>query len=642
MFNQRMKTILRELMAAESPITGAYLANLNQVTSRTTREDIKSLDGILAENGANVISVMGKGYKLTIEDDAKFKKFLQTVSYDESPRNSFIPKTPKERVSYLIRRLLLSENYLKLEDIADEMYISKSTIQNDLKHVKQILNKYDIQLESRPNYGIKVSGSELKLRFCMSEYIFDRHEERGEKLYDTHLANQDDLDQFLDIIMRQIKANEITISDIAIHNLLIHIAIAYERIKNGHHVTLIKSEMQEIKKQREYQVAEKIVKEVEERFHVQFPRQEVAYIAIHLLGTKMLSQTIEEAEQVIENEIIQIVKLALDKIEERFHLGIKDDEELILGLSLHLKPAVNRYKYGMNIRNPMLQDIKKNYPLAFDAAVVAGLAIGEYTKTEIDENEIGYLALHIGAAMERKKLKSGPKRCLVVCASGLGTAQLIYYKLKSYFGNNLEVVGITEYYKLKQFRLTDLDFIVSSISIPEKLNIPVIEVNAILRESDLKQIEKLIIDNQPPINTYFRKDLMFLRKNFHSYEEVLTFFHTALLEKGLVDNTFLEAIFEREKVAPTSFGNLVAVPHPIVPKTNQTFIAVCTLDKPIQWKDKPVQLVCMLCVKKNSEENLQEMYGLLARLIDNSSMVQNLLKTKSYEQFMQVLKEHSC
>ncbi|MEK3646709.1 PTS sugar transporter subunit IIA [Aeribacillus sp. FSL K6-1121] len=135
---------------------------------------------------------------------------------------------------------------------------------------------------------------------------------------------------------------------------------------------------------------------------------------------------------------------------------------------------------------------------------------------------------------------------------------------------------------------------------------------------------------------------MFLRKNFHSYEEVLTFFHTALLEKGLVDNTFLEAIFEREKVAPTSFGNLVAVPHPIVPKTNQTFIAVCTLDKPIQWKDKPVQLVCMLCVKKNSKENLQDMYGLLVRLIDNSSMVQNLLKTKSYEQFIQVLKEHSC
>src|SRR5699024_10728226 len=83
---------------------------------------------------------------------------------------------------------------------------------------------------------------------------------------------------------------------------------------------------------------------------------------------------------------------------------------------------------GMNIRNPMLADIKKNYPLAFEAGIIASLAIEKHTGTKIDENEVGYLALHIGAAIERRKLKSGPKRCLIVCASGLGTAQLIFYK----------------------------------------------------------------------------------------------------------------------------------------------------------------------------------------------------------------------
>ncbi|NRK74294.1 PRD domain-containing protein, partial [Salmonella enterica subsp. enterica serovar Typhi] len=148
------------------------------------------------------------------------------------------------------------------------------------------------------------------------------------------------------------------------------------------------------------------------------------------------------------------------------------DEELIFGMSMHLKPAVNRIKYGMNIRNPMLQEIKNNYPLAYEAGIIAGLAIKEYTEIEMDENEIGYLALHIGAAMERKKLHSGPKRCLVVCASGLGTAQLIYYRLKSYFGSNLEVIGTTEYYMLDQYNLNEIDFIVSSIPIKESFAVP--------------------------------------------------------------------------------------------------------------------------------------------------------------------------
>lgn len=639
MFNSRMRTILRELMAAQTPITGAYLANLNQVTARTTREDVKSLDELILGHGASIDSVMGKGYQLEITDDTKFRKYLQTVFEKEVTTEGYVPESPEERTTYLIKRLLLSEGYLKLDDLADELYVSRSTIQNTLKPVKEILNNYDIKLESRPNYGLKITGNELKLRFCMAEYIFDRNDEKSQGLLDPQFSSipQEDLDAISDIILRQIKEHHITLSDIAMNNLLIHIAIAYKRIKSGYHVTLYHTDLEEIMEQTEFQVAKKIVKEVEATFQVKFPQTEVAYIAIHLLGTKMLSQKNEVVGQVMEEEVFKLVNFALEKIEAELDLGIKDDKELILGLSLHLKPAINRYKYGMNIRNPMLEDIKKNYPLAFEAGIIAGLAIEEETGTEINENEVGYLALHIGAAIERSKLKSGPKRCLIVCASGLGTAQLIYYKLKSQFGRNLDVVGTTEYYKLNQYNLHEVDFIISSIPIAEELPAPVIEVNAIMGDNDLRKIESHIVDRKEDVDTYFRKDLMFLRKNFTTKEAALEFLHKTLYGKGLVDKHFLDAIYERENVAPTAFGNLVAIPHPIAPKSEQTFLAVCTLEKPIMWQDKPVQLICVLSVKKNSQEDLQAMYDQLGKIIDNSSMVQKLIKAKTAEEFMSVL-----
>src|SRR5699024_3230332 len=138
-------------------------------------------------------------------------------------------------------------------------------------------------------------------------------------------------------------------------------------------------------------------------------------------------------------------------------------------------PAINRYKYGMNIRNPMLEDIKRNYPLAYEAGIVAGLAIEEHTGSEINENEIGYLALHIGAAMERRKMETHPKRCLIVCASGLGSAQLLYYRIKSKFEGKLDVVGTTEYYKLNQYDLNAIDFIISSVPISDDVPVPVLE-----------------------------------------------------------------------------------------------------------------------------------------------------------------------
>ncbi|PAV31127.1 PTS fructose transporter subunit IIA [Virgibacillus profundi] len=641
MLNSRMKTILQKLITAESPLTGKYLANINQVTSRTTREDVKSLNELLVENGANVDSVMGKGYQLIIDDDLCFRKYLQSI-FKEEVSDAFLPKTPEEREGYLIKRLLLSEGYEKLDDLADEIYVSKSTIQNDLKLVKDRLADYDIQLESRPNYGLKITGSELKRRFCMSEYLFDRNDGSCDCSNESGLTTvaQSDLDKIQTIIMRQIEQHHITLSDIAINNLLIHIAIAYKRIKSGYHVSLYQTDMQDILDQKEYLVAEKIVREVEDTFQVKFPQAEIAYIAIHLLGTKMLSQandSKEVVEQVLEQDIYQLVMNILAKIEAEFNLGITQDEELIIGLGLHLKPSINRYKYGMNVRNPMLRNIKQNYPLAFEAGILAGLAIEEHTETKINENEIGYLALHIGAAIERQKIKTGPKRCLIVCASGLGTAKLIYYKLKSQFGREMDVIGTTEYYKLDQYDLNDIDFIVSSIPISEKLPVPVVEVNAILGDQDLEKIGGFIAGGSKNGNGYFNKELMFLRKSFASKEEVLEFMHGELLERGLVESSFLDAVKEREAIAPTSFGNLVAVPHPITPKSNTTFLAICTLEKPILWHDKSVQFICFLCVKKNSTEDLQSMYDLLGKIIENGAVVQKLVGAGTYEEFLGVL-----
>ncbi|MCG1027101.1 BglG family transcription antiterminator [Virgibacillus halodenitrificans] len=641
MLNFRMEVILRELMAAKSPITGNYLATINEVTPRTTREDIKSLDSVLVNYGARVISVMGQGYQLNIMEEKQFQNLLKEVT-EGSDGNNLLVNTPEERVSFLIKYLLLTSNYVKLDELAERLYVSKSTIQNDIKQVKKILLEYDLRLESRPNYGLKIVGDELKLRFCMAEYIFDREEKSKEHLLEPLFSSitQVDMDRIQNIIMKQITSNEITLSDIAINNLLIHISIAYKRIKSGHHVSLYHTDIQEIIEQKEYMVACEIVKDVEKEFSVKFPEEETAYIAIHLLGTKMLSHTKTDSKivgRVLGDEISDLITTLLNKIEVELNLGINYDQELTIALALHLKPAINRFKYGMNIRNPMLEDIKKNYPLAFEAGIIAGLVIEESTGVKIDENEIGYLALHIGAAIERKKLHSGPKRCLIVCASGMGTAQLIYYKLKARFDKSLDVIGTTEYYNLDKVNLGEVDVIVSSIPIEEDLPVPVIRVNAILGTTDLERIEKFIGAEENMIATYFKKDLMYLRKDFADKETLLEFIHKELVEKKLVGEAFLESVYQREEVAPTSFGNLVAIPHPLTPQSKVTFLAICTLTKPIMWNEKPTQFICILSVKKGSKEDLQPMYEVLGNIVESNTMVQKLIQANSYEQFMSLL-----
>lgn len=638
----RMAALLRELMAVNTPLTSDYLANLNQVTSRTTREDIKHLDALLSKNGAHVESLRGKGYELHIHDDQLFRKYLEVVFQDDSSEYQSMPDLPEERMKYLIKRLLLANDHVKLDDLADELHISRSTIQNDIRGVKEILNSYGIILESRPNYGMKISGNELKLRFCMSEYIFDRSEKSDIDIFNSQLPwlIKENLNGIWKIILEQISEHNITLSDIAVNNLFIHIAITYKRVQAGHHVSLYPKEYKEIIHQEEYEVAHKIVKKVEEKLQITFPEIEIAYIAIHLLGTKMISQTNiseDDLEHVMDEEVFQLTSSILETIESKLLLGIRHDRELIVGLGLHLKPAINRYRYGMNIRNPMLDDIKANYPVAFEAAILAGMVLERHTGAKIDESEIGYIALHIGAAMERKKMKTGPRRCMVVCASGVGSAQLIYYKLKSQFGAKLDVVGTTEYYKLNQVSLGELDFIVSTIPIPDELPIPVIQVNSILGETDLKKVKGFIHEDSENVFEFIKEHLVFLGKSLNTKEEVLEYLHSQLVKLELVGDGFIESVYEREALAPTSFGNFVAIPHPVTPQTNETFLTVCTLQKPIIWENKRVQFICLLSVEKNSNSDMQNLYNMLGKIVDDISIVQQILKCETYDDFLRVL-----
>jgi len=357
---------LRELMTVESIVTSEYLANVNQVTSRTIQEDIKHLDRVLTNHGAKVMSIRGKGYRLEIINNDEFRKLLQQVfEKEETDKINSVPDTPEDRTVFLMRRLLLAESYLKIEELADEILVSKSTLQNDIKVVKTILQNYGLKLSKRPNYGLKVTGSEVKLRFCLAEYLFDRSKEAKSNIFSNQMADLIEEDYFSDIwdvILERIKENGITLSDIAINNLFIHIAIAYKRIKSGHHVSMVSSEIKKIANQKEYHVARQIVKDAEKKLNVTFPEVEVAYIALHLMGTKMITQNqmkVDDLKPIIDDEHFQLTMLLLQQIEEKMKLGISSDEELMMALSIHLKPAINHSKYGMNIRNPLLADIKK-------------------------------------------------------------------------------------------------------------------------------------------------------------------------------------------------------------------------------------------------------------------------------------------
>lgn len=643
MENRKVK-ILNILSSANTPITSTQLAAVTEVSSRTIREDIKELNTDLKINGAQIEALKGKGFKITIFNELLYNQYLEQIdhSLDQISNN---PDTPNERIDYLLNLFLRKSNPVKLDDLSEEIHVSRSTIQADLKTVKQLLEPYSLKLISRPNYGISLKGTELNRRFAISEFLFNQQKAGPSLLQMQHVSSIAEINELIlnnmwSILLEQINRNEIVLSDVALNNLFVHIVIAYKRIKEGYSVALVEKDLSEIQTQKEYKVATKIVEQIEQTLHVTFPAIEIAYIAIHLLGTKLIGESnnsTTQYEQVIDPMIQKLIDQILLQLKKELNLSLLNDQELIMSLALHLKPAINRYKFNMNIRNPMLKDIKSHYPLAFEAGIIAALEIKKALSVEIDENEVAYIALHIGAAMEREKEKHFLKKCYIVCASGVGSSKLIQYKVTAEFRSEIEVVGTTELYRIHEIPYDNIDFIISAVPIKDTLPVPIIEVNTILSHYDLSRIEHFIKDVHSDPIAFIDEDHTYLNQSLKSKQEVFNFLVDKLTPIHALPADYQLLLEKREEIAPTSYGNNVAIPHPITPQTLKTFLTFCTLDQPIIWGERKVQFICLLNVEKDSQEDLQLLYDILGKIVNTPAIVAKLLQCSSYNDFISII-----
>ncbi|SDJ97833.1 BglG family transcription antiterminator [Sediminibacillus albus] len=636
--NARWQEIIQLFLAANEPLTGAQLSSDLQVSPKTVRNDIKQLNRFLQNSDAKIASFRGIGYQLETSDESSFQQFFlgQLAEAKEAT-----PEEPDRRVEFLMERLLLDADYVKIEDLAEELYISRSTLQSDLKIVRKILGNYQLSLDQRPNYGIKVIGEETNIRFCISEFIFN-HQPSFIEMIDEwqEILPKPDLDLIRNCILSSLRKHNLIISDISLQNLITHLAIAYKRIQSSNEVKKVPEDLHQMKGAKEFTVAKEIVQEVEAGLDVSFSDNEVKYLALHLQGTKLNvpDDAINQGVSVIDKQLYRLVKNMVKRIDEQYHFNLANDEELLLHLSLHLKPAINRHKYGMNIRNPLLEEIKTKYPLSFEAALAAAEVLDEQLQIQVNEHEIGYLALHIELAQERaKKTTARSSRCLIVCASGLGSAQLLLYKLKDKFGDNLEIVATTEYYNLNAKSVEHVDFIVSTIPIRKDLPVPVVLVSTILGNSDVEKIDRMMTKDKQLIDKYLVEAYTFFNRDFQTPEEVIDFLSNQLLRDGLVPDNYLTSVLERESYAPTSFGNLVAIPHPLEPMTDKTFWSIVTLEKAIQWDDKLVQIVFLLNIDKAKKEDVKPMFQALAKLVDNRKILLQLIECQSFAQLKQLL-----
>ncbi len=560
------------------------------------------------------------------------------------------PFSPEARKNYILRRLFMSNKNITIKELAEELYVSKVTIHKDLESVEEWLSKYNLKLIKKTNYGIEISGDEENWRNAAASLIVSNkgQDEIKELLYDDYTGRIDyktltRLKELIDIDYKKLEkivSNmesrlEFRFSDEAFISLIIHIAISMERLRRNKDIRLSKDVLNKLKKHEEYTIAEKAAKEIEENFNIKLPDSEVGYILLHILGAKMQQNKLGDIDiEIKEDENIDIaVTMAKEIIkiaEKALSVDFSGDSQLLNGLILHLKPTINRLKYGLTLRNPILDQIKENYPDIFGVAWMTSTVFEKYIGKKAGEEELGYITLHLGAAFERAKK---PLRALVVCSSGIGTSQLLAVRLERWF-KNIEVVDIVSSLSLNDVMSDNVDFIISTVSVES--NKPVVNITPLLTQSDIKKLENFI-DEYYESKKIVDVEIIDVDRELEEKITLLKHVVSELIRTGYVKNEYLDDVLKREEVSSTYIGNGIAIPHGDPENVNKSVISVTRLKKPISWGDGDVTLVIMVSINTADIKYASKFFRKLYNNIDDTNFRENLLKMKDKKEIEKLL-----
>lgn len=625
MIETRMKQIFDYLTLDYDYHTSKEIGEEMELSSKTIRKEINHLNSVIKDKGAIIESKPGKGFIFKIKNKDKFKSFLKSDWYKYA---YFQQDDGSKDIRYenILRMFLFSNSYIKQYELAEIFHVSESQINKDLPIIKNTLNEYKLNLISKPYYGMKIEGSEKNIRLAIKNEIgedpklFDGDENK--ELFDKIQEIIDDIDFGEDYYMPY--AN--------FKNLVIHIYISILRIKQKEYVKLPKSVEKKLVSYEEFKIANKIVDELQAKLEIEIPNQELVYITMHLIA----KNTIRDQEK-LSSEILELSQNIIDEIYKVSKYDFRSNIEFYFALATHLGPLIYRIKYEFNMKNPILEDIKKE-KISFMLATIGSNIINDRYKTKLSDDEIGYIALHIMAAIGKNSLNK--KNILIVCGSGNSSAQIMKSQLMKQFESNIENITTTDVRNLRNFDINKYDLIISSININDKFNRSVIYVDVIFSKRDLNNL-KIAFENSNLdeiynifLNSIFAKDIVFKNK-----DEALKY----IAEKISIKSKFssgkaLKQLLDREKMGQTSFDN-IAIPHIFDQVDGKSYSIIIILKKPIDWDGRKIRLIYSLVIGKDMGD-MKLYYDKLGNFLSNKNLISESLTADDKIKFMNIfLKE---
>ena len=629
MLKKRQNNIIDILNDKADWITGNTLAQMLNVSDRTIRSDIESIN---TEYQREIIfSNKRLGYKL---DE-------HAISEMELETHNIIPQTPQERCIWIIKELLFNSRELNLYDLESRVFISGYSIENDLGRIKKMIKDYHLNLKRSKNF-VELIGEENEKRKLYRKLLTDEVQGNFTNLNILATLFSDfDFLKISDIFAGTCYKYDYQIKESLFPIVMIHAGVAIERIISGNYAENIDLPDESFTETLEYQLSQDFFARVEQGCQIHSVENEIIKFAILLCSSNSQQDFTQK------KEIREIVVAVLAKINDNFDIDFSGDEALVSGLGNHISSLIERQKTNTSMSNVYLREIKRKYPLVFEMAVHAGEVLSERLEKKVGENELSFIALHLGAAYDRVNSPS-KYRAVVIIPNNQMLSKPFIDKINSRFEDRMTIVFNYKIFDERQVRAISPDLIISTVSLKHQIKIPTLQLSLLFDYEDESKIFQLLnqLDKeryhekfQKMMEHLIQKKLFYRKEHVADGEEAIEYLCNELIKEGLADEDYKADVIKRERISATSFVQGFAVPHAIEISTSESCIATLTLDKPVQWGNFEVRLVILLAIRGEDNQLMSIFFDWLSNLVMDPQKLSALLKARDQKDFIENILE---
>lgn len=574
-----------QLLVTRKQMTTTELEEKLSISRQTIRNSIEALNEELTDIAE--IKQEDHRYQLNVKNFERFEEVMVGGLKKTSDFNS-----ANKRIAFMLKRLIESNGFIAMDELSEELGVSRGTTANDTKEMKQLVRSFNVKVRGTPNRGMRIYGSEFDLRLLYIYHVQDY-------FVDDFLPSE-----ILQLVDQITQVGQVSKMYAALLKKTITTVI--RRIKSGCLLETIPQDY--INYVRPYAGIERLMYHIELDFGITLSEDEKNFICFPLsLSSNQLKSIHDNNEKELEVRFEQMMA----HIHNALVVDL-DEKSLFIDMKYHLIYLFNRLLFRFEIQDLFYGEIENQYPFAYELAKVGMARLEKELNRKAPAVEVSYLALYFELAIRKQTDRAVQKEIAIVCSTGKGTALIIQRQIEKVVGTEIKITHFSEE-EYKQQDLNQYFAVFSTIPLKDvKPSTPVVHITNLFNTEWLRDEWERVneIRSRSFENITFRFTKLDSTK---SYNENLKEMVQKLTQEDIVDTQFESRVFEREEKHTTIYEAGIAFPHTINKKSEQIILSLGVFpQETLKTSSGKVELIILLAIpealSEGDESELLKLY----------------------------------